>query len=87
LLDLVPVLWSASRWGQAAGMSAALTAALLFDFFFIPPFQPFTVGRPEGWLVLAIIFAVSVVVVGRIQDNLSIARVHPQSRKNTIEIQ
>jgi K+-sensing histidine kinase KdpD len=40
LLYLAPIAWSANKWGQAAGMSAALTAALCFDFLFIPPFYP-----------------------------------------------
>ena len=74
LLYLAPIAWSASKWGQAAGMSAALTAALCFDFLFIPPFYTFAVGSLEGWLVLAIFFAVAIVVVGRIQDSLSKAR-------------
>jgi K+-sensing histidine kinase KdpD len=74
LLYLVPVGWSASRWGQVAGMSAALAAALTFDFFFIPPFLTFTVGSLEGWLVLGIFLAVGIVVVGRIESALSRAR-------------
>jgi two-component system sensor histidine kinase KdpD len=74
LLYLVPVGWSASRWGQGAGMAAALAAALTFDFFFIPPFLTFTVGSLEGWLVLAIFLAVGIVVVGRIESALSQAR-------------
>jgi K+-sensing histidine kinase KdpD len=74
LLYLAPIAWSASRWGQAAGMSAALTATLCFDFLFIPPFYTFTVGSLEGWLVLVIFFAIAIVVVGRIQDSLSKAR-------------
>ncbi len=52
LLYMVPIGWSASRWGQGAGMSAAVAAALAFDFLFIPPFYTFTVGSLEGWLVL-----------------------------------
>ena len=40
LLYLVPVTWSANRWGQLPGISAALTAALAFDFLFIPPSIP-----------------------------------------------
>lgn len=71
LLYLAPIAWSASKWGQAAGMSAALTAALCFDFLFIPPFYTFVVGSLEGWLVLVIFFAIAIVVVGRIQDSLS----------------
>jgi two-component system sensor histidine kinase KdpD len=74
LLYLVPVGWSASRWGQGAGMAAALAAALTFDFFFIPPFLTFTVGSLEGWLVLAIFLGVGIVVVGRIESALSSAR-------------
>ena len=74
LLYMVPVAWSAARWGQGPGVSAALAAALLFDFYFIPPFYTFTVGRLEGWLVLAIFLAVAIAVVGRIQTSLSRAQ-------------
>ncbi len=73
-LYIAPIVWAANRWGQAAGVSAALTAALCFDFLFIPPFYTFAVGSLEGWLVLVIFFAVAIVVVGRIQDSLSKAR-------------
>ena len=54
LLFLIPVGWSATRWGQAPGICAAVAAALAFDFFFIPPFHTLTVGNLEGWLVLVI---------------------------------
>ncbi len=74
LLYLVPVGWSAARWGQGAGVCAAVTAALAFDFFFIPPFYTFAVGRLEGWLVLVIFLVVSIVVIGRIQSGLTKAR-------------
>lgn len=71
---LVPVGWSASRWGQGPGIFAAMLSALAFDFFFIPPFYTFTVGSLEGWLVLAIFMGVAIVVVGRIQVSLTKAR-------------
>ena len=74
LLYLAPIAWSANRWGQIAGITAALTAALCFDFLFIPPFYTFAVGSLESWLVLFIFFAIAIVVVGRIQDSLSKAR-------------
>jgi len=53
LLYLAPIAWSASKWGQPSGMSAALTAALCFDFLFIPPFYTFAivvVGRIQDSL-------------------------------------
>ena len=74
LLYLVPVGWSAAQWGQGAGVCAAVSAALAFDYFFIPPFYTFAVGRLEGWLVLAIFLVVSIVVIGRIQSGLTKAR-------------
>jgi two-component system sensor histidine kinase KdpD len=78
LLYLVPVGWSAARWGQGAGVCAAVSAALVFDYFFIPPFYTFAVGRLEGWLVLAIFLVVSIVVIGRIQSGLTKAHTSEQ---------
>jgi K+-sensing histidine kinase KdpD len=74
LLYLVPVAWSAGRWGLGPGLSAALAAAMCFDFLFIPPFNTFAVGSLEGWLVLAIFLGVAVVVVEIIQTSLIKAR-------------
>ena len=65
---------SAYQWGLAGGMSAALTAALAFDFLFIPPYYTFTIGSLEGWLIFLIFFGVAIVVVERIQTTLSQAK-------------
>jgi K+-sensing histidine kinase KdpD len=74
LLYLLPVGWVTARWGQLPGACAALMAALLFDFFFIPPFYTFTVGSLDGWMALAIFAIVAVVIIGRIQAGLSLAQ-------------
>jgi K+-sensing histidine kinase KdpD len=74
LVYLVPVTWAANRWGQLPGICAALTAALAFNFLFIPPFYTFAIGRLEGWLLLAIFLGVAIIVVERIQASLSQAR-------------
>ncbi len=79
LLYLVPIGWSTTRWGQLAGMCAAVTSFLNFDFFFIPPFHTFTVGSVEGWLLLIIFLAVATVIVGRIQYGLT--RAHVRERE------
>ena len=71
LLYLIPVAWIANKWGQLPGISAALTAALAFDFLFIPPYYTFAIARLEGWLVLAIFLGVAILVIGRIQASLS----------------
>jgi K+-sensing histidine kinase KdpD len=67
LLYLVPCGWCTLRWGRTAGVSAALTAALSFDFLFIPPYYTFNIGSLEGWLLLFLFIAVSILIVGRFQ--------------------
>ncbi|NTU64899.1 MAG: DUF4118 domain-containing protein [Chloroflexi bacterium] len=79
LLYLVPIGWSTTRWGQLAGMCAAVTAFLTFNFFFIPPFYTFQIGSVEGWLMLIIFLAVATVIVGRIQYGLH--RAHVRERE------
>jgi K+-sensing histidine kinase KdpD len=74
LLYLVPVVWSANRWGRLPGLSAALAAALAFDFLFTTPFFTFTVDLLEDWLVLVIFLGVAIWVVERIQTSLTKAR-------------
>jgi K+-sensing histidine kinase KdpD len=74
LLYLVPVAWSANRWGQLPGLSAALAAALAFDFLFTVPFYTFAVDRLEDWLILVIFLGVAIWVVERIQTSLTKAR-------------
>jgi len=79
LLYLVPIGWSTTRWGQLPGLCAALTAALTFNFFFIPPFHTFQIGSVEGWLILIIFLVVAAVIVGRIQYGLQ--RAHMRERE------
>jgi K+-sensing histidine kinase KdpD len=71
LVYLVPVTWSAYRWGQLPGIGAALTAALAFDFLFTTPFYTFEVNRLEDWLILAIFLGVAILVVEQIQTSLT----------------
>ena len=86
LLYLVPVGWSAARWGQVPGICAAIAAALVFDFFFIPPFNTLQVGNLEGWLVLIIFLVVAIIVVGRIQSGLTKARESEQEARFMYEM-
>lgn len=74
LVYLVPISWSTTRWGQGPGACAAVIAFLCFNFFFIPPFFTFVVGRLEGWLLLIIFLSVALIVIGRIQYGLSLAQ-------------
>ncbi len=65
LIYLVPIAWTTVRWGRIPGASAALSAALCFDFFFVPPFFTFRTDSLEGWLLLGIFMLIALAVVGR----------------------
>jgi len=78
LLYLVPTGWVTARWERGPGTMAAIASAVCFDFFFIPPFYTFTIGRLEGWLILAIFLLVSIVIVNRIQTGIIQARKREQ---------
>ena len=86
LLYVVPVGWSAARWGQAPGICAAVAAALAFDFFFIPPFNTLQVGNLEGWLVLVIFLVVAIIVVGRIQTGIGKAQASERDARFMYEL-
>jgi hypothetical protein len=71
ILYLIPIGWCTIRWGQLAGVSAAMTAALSFDYLFIPPYGTFHIGSLEGWLLLFLFIGMAILVVGRIQSILT----------------
>jgi two-component system sensor histidine kinase KdpD len=74
MLYLLAVGWLTSRTGRLPGLSAALSAARMFDFFFIPPYLTFTIGSVEGWLVFVIFVVVAVILIDRIQTGLAQAQ-------------
>jgi K+-sensing histidine kinase KdpD len=86
LLYLIPIGYSAARWGQWPGICAAVIAVLTFNFFFIPPFYTFAIGQLEGWLLLVIFLVVAVVIVGRIQSGLDQARTREREALQLYEL-
>ncbi len=86
MLYLLAVGWLTSRAGRLPGLSAALSAALMFDFFFIPPFLTFTVGSVEGWLVLVFFVVIAVILIDRIQTGLAQAQTREREALQLYEL-
>jgi two-component system sensor histidine kinase KdpD len=61
LLYLLIVLIGSSVDGRALGVTLAVCAFLLFDWFFIPPYDTLGVTKPLDWLVLASFLVTSIV--------------------------
>lgn len=61
LLYLLPVLFSAARWGRGPSLFASFLGVLTLDFFFVPPVYTFMVRDPKDLAALAVFLLVGVV--------------------------
>jgi two-component system, OmpR family, sensor histidine kinase KdpD len=89
LLFLIPVGLSTAIWGLGPGITAALSAFLGFNYFFISPYYTFTVHRPEDVVVLVVFLVVAVVVsqlVGRAQAGMAAATAREQEATQLYEL-
>ena len=76
LIFLIPVGFSATLWGLAPGIAAAIISFLAFNFFFIPDPYTFQVKQTEDLIVLAAFLGVAFVIselVGQVRENLEAA--------------
>ena len=65
---MLAVVFSAVRWGRWAVIINAITSALLFDYFFVPPLQSFVIG--DVWYLITLI---GLLTVGLIVSTLMVA--------------
>src|SRR4051812_36337768 len=77
LVYVLVVLGASSRGGRRVGMSTALIAFLLFNFFFVPPHFTLGVAHATDWLVLVVFLATSATaahLLSRYQSEAATAR-------------
>lgn len=58
---LLGVMYSAAKYGRGPGVLASVASVLLFDFFFVPPYNTFAVSDAQYLLTFAVMFGVAVV--------------------------
>lgn len=61
MLYLLPVLFSAARWGRLPAIVTAVMGVIIFDFLFVPPFFTFTVSDFRYIISFAILILVGFV--------------------------
>ena len=61
LVFLLVVLASSASGGRVLGVAIALTAFLIFDWFFLPPYNTLLVRNPLDWVVLVTFLVTSFV--------------------------
>lgn len=55
LLYLLPIIFAATRWGRGPAAMAAVVAALIHDYLFIPPVGALTVAKPDEAIGLVLL--------------------------------
>jgi two-component system, OmpR family, sensor histidine kinase KdpD len=61
LVFLLVVLAASAAGGRTLGMTISVSAFLVFDWFFLPPYNTLVVRNPFDWLVLIVFLVTSVV--------------------------
>jgi len=69
LIYLLPVLFSALRWGVAPAVLSAVLGIIFFDFFFIPPTLSVTIADLR-YLIIFFIFLLVALLMGTVASRL-----------------
>jgi two-component system, OmpR family, sensor histidine kinase KdpD len=84
LVFVLPVLVGTVIGGLPPGIVGALGGFLVYDLFFLPPYNTLTVRSPENWTALAV-YAVVVLVVSQVVAKLRSAREEAERRTEESE--
>jgi two-component system sensor histidine kinase KdpD len=60
LTMLVLVLVLAANWGLRYGVATSIAATVLFNFFFLPPINTFTIADTQNWVALFAFLAAAI---------------------------
>jgi two-component system, OmpR family, sensor histidine kinase KdpD len=73
LVLVIPVVIGVVIGGFTAGVLSVVAGFLVYDFFFLPPYQTLWVGRAQNWAALVVYVAV-MLPVARVVAGLNVAR-------------
>ena len=73
LAFVLPAVIGVVMGGFVPGVVGAIGGFLLYDWFFLPPYNTFTVRSPSNWIALAV-YAAVVLIVAQVVDKLRQAR-------------
>jgi two-component system, OmpR family, sensor histidine kinase KdpD len=73
LVLIIPVVIGVVVGGFLAGVLSVVAGFLVYDWFFIPPYQTLWVGRPQNWAA-AVVYVAVMLPVARVVAGLNVAR-------------
>ena len=84
LLFVLPALAGVVIGGFVPGLVGALGGFVLYDVFFLPPYNTLTVRSPQNWVAL-VVYVVVVLVVSQVVAKLQSAREEAERRTGESE--
>jgi two-component system, OmpR family, sensor histidine kinase KdpD len=84
LIFLVIVVWCATRAGIRLSLYIAVLCALLFDYFFLPPYHTFDLAGGAEWVAM-VSFVASSIVAGRVSERARNQARHAEERREEVE--
>jgi two-component system sensor histidine kinase KdpD len=73
LVLVIPVVIGVVVGGFVAGVLSVIAGFLVYDFFFLPPYQTLWIGRPQNWAALVVYVAV-MLPVARVVAGMNASR-------------
>jgi two-component system sensor histidine kinase KdpD len=73
LVFVIPVVAGVVFGGLFMGFVSTVTSALVFDFWFLRPYNTLSIGTTQNWTAL-LVYIVVVLLVARVVSNLKMAR-------------
>jgi two-component system, OmpR family, sensor histidine kinase KdpD len=83
MLYLLPVLFSAARWGRLPAVITAAMGVITFDFFFVPPIFTFTVADIR-YLLSFVIFLLVGLITGTLSARLKKQIYYSRQRESRV---
>jgi two-component system, OmpR family, sensor histidine kinase KdpD len=81
---LVIVVWTATRAGIRISLYVALLCAILFDYFFLPPYHDLRMASGTEWVAVTT-FVISSIVAGRVSERALNQASHAEQRREEID--
>jgi len=81
---LLVVLFSSSLFGSRAGLTAAISGIVSFNFFFLPPYYTLTIAEPENWVTFGA-FIITAVIAGQLSGYARRRAEESEARQTKIE--
>ena len=84
LVFLVIVVWSATTAGLRLSLYIAVLCAVLFDFYFLPPYRTFNLAGGAEWVAMLSFVACSI-AAGRVSERARVQAQKAEQRREDME--